>query len=84
MHDPSKGIYFPERLEVSAFRNGEWRFVGELEINQPGDGETASAQEFGVELTDCMTPQVRLRIVSRRIPGSQEPSCMLIDELVTH
>ena len=84
MHDPAKGIYFPQRLEALAFKGDDFHVVGVLDIKQPEDQKTPVAQEFGIDLTDCETPQIRLRVVGRKVLQENHPAAkgILLDELI--
>ena len=88
MHNAAKGIYFPEQLEVSAFRDGAFYVIETLNIDQPDDEKNPVAKEFGIELNDCLTSKIRLRAIGRKVSGNQpvaeETPWIFVDELIIH
>ena len=89
LNDVANGIYFPTRIEVSAFKDGEFHVVGTLDIDPATSDKTSTAKEFGVHLTDCMTNQIRLRAVGRKVlpenhPAAGRPAWLFVDEVIVH
>ncbi len=85
MSDSSKGIYFPERLEVSIFKNGKWNNLAELQIKEPVDQKEPTAKIFGIELPDYAREQIRLRAIGPKVTkNSKAARWILVDELITH
>ncbi|MCO5238688.1 MAG: hypothetical protein M9904_01410 [Chitinophagaceae bacterium] len=85
LNDASRGIYFPERLEVSVFQDGDWHKVAELQIDQPADEKNPTAEILGIELPDYAREQIRFRAIGPKISkNDHSPVWMLVDELITH
>ncbi|MCO5238687.1 MAG: hypothetical protein M9904_01405 [Chitinophagaceae bacterium] len=83
MQDASRDIYFPALLEVLAFKDGDWHVVGKLEIKQPEGEKSPIAKEFGIDLDDCKTEQIRIRaIASKALKNKSGHSRIFVGELI--